>query len=70
MRLGALFVFLAAAGSSLYPQTCGPSGAVLRTLDELQTPDDMRLSAAERTGRKIEFLRQALDTAPNDVFLH
>jgi len=30
----------------------------------------MRLSAAERTGRKIEILRKALNTAPDDVFLH
>jgi thiol-disulfide isomerase/thioredoxin len=69
MRLTTLFVFLAAT-SSLYPQTCGPSGATLRTLDELQTPDDMRLSAAERTARKIEVLRKALNATPNDVFLH
>src|ERR1017187_2393273 len=69
MRLTALFVLLVGA-SSLYSQTCVPSGSVLRTLDELQTPDDMRLSAAERTARKIEILRQALKTAPNDVFLH
>jgi thiol-disulfide isomerase/thioredoxin len=69
MRLSALSFFLAAA-SSLYPQTCGPSGAVLRALGELQTPADMRLSAAERTARKIELLRKALNTAPNDVFLH
>jgi thiol-disulfide isomerase/thioredoxin len=30
----------------------------------------MRLSAAERAGRKIEILRKSLDTASNDVFLH
>ena len=69
MRLTALFVLLAGA-SSLCAQTCGPSSSVLRTLDELQTPDDMRLSAAERTTRKIEILRKAFNTAPDDVFLH
>ena len=30
----------------------------------------MRLSAAERTVRKIELLRKALKASPNDVFLH
>jgi len=69
MRLTALFVVLAGA-SSLYPQTCGPSGPVLRTLDELQTPGDMLLSTAERTAHKLEILRKALNAAPNDVFLH
>src|ERR1035438_10239410 len=69
MRLIVFFVLLAGA-SYLYPQTCGPSGSVLRTLDEPQTPDDMRLSAADRTARRIALLKKAIDTAPNDVFLH
>lgn len=65
-----LIVALLAAGASLYAQTCGPSGAVWRSLDAVQMPDDMRLPAAERTARKIRILREALDAAPNDVFLH
>src|SRR5438270_12663262 len=69
MRLTALCIFLGAA-LSLCAQTCGPSGAVLRTLDELQIPGDMRQPAAERMARKIEILRKALNAAPNDVFLH
>ena len=69
MRLTAFLILLAGA-SSLCSQTCGPSRSVLRTLDELQIPGDMRLSAAERTVRKIELLRKALKASPNDVFLH
>jgi thiol-disulfide isomerase/thioredoxin len=69
MRIAAFFALLAGA-SALYPQTCGPSGSALRTLDELQTPDDMRLSATERKARKIELLREAVKGAPHDVFLH
>jgi thiol-disulfide isomerase/thioredoxin len=70
MRLIPFFVLLAGVGGPLYPQPCGPSGSDLRILDELQTPDDMRLSAVDRTARKIALLRRAINIAPNDVFLH
>jgi thiol-disulfide isomerase/thioredoxin len=69
MRAAQLFVCLAVV-STLVAQTCAPSGPVLRTLEDLQAPDDMRLSAADRKAQKIEILRKALKTSPNDVFLH
>ena len=69
MRLTVFLIALSAA-PTLYPQTCGPSAATLHTLDELQTPDDMRLPAAERIAHKVETIRKALAAAPNDVFLH
>ena len=69
MRPTALFVFLSGA-IALHAQTCGPSNPTLRILDELQTPEDMRQSAAGRQARKIEIVRKALAAAPGDVFLH
>lgn len=57
-------------GAPLHPQTCGPSGSTLRILDQLQSPDDMRLSATERRARKIELLQSGFRTSPDDVFLH
>jgi thiol-disulfide isomerase/thioredoxin len=68
MRLTAFWIALAAA-PSLYPQ-CGPSAATLNILDQLQTPDDMRLPAADRLAQRLAIVRKALTAAPNDVFLH
>lgn len=69
MRLNLLTIALAVS-SSLPAQTCGPSASTLHTLDQLQTPDDMSLPAAQRTAQKVEIVRKTLAVAPDDVFLH
>lgn len=69
MRLKVPVVLMLLA-APVYPQSCEPSGPILRILDQLQSPDDMRLSASERRARKIELLHNGFKTAPDDVFLH
>ena len=69
MRTKALVIFILLV-APLHPQTCGPSGSILRILDQLQSPDDMRLSATERRARKVELLQNGFKISSDDVFLH
>jgi thiol-disulfide isomerase/thioredoxin len=53
-----------------WPQACQPDSFMRSVLEKLQTPEDLRLPAAQRQQEKIAVLRQALARSPKNLFLH
>jgi thiol-disulfide isomerase/thioredoxin len=73
MRRTHIFLYFAVACFSSnisFAQTCAPTNSTEKILEQLQAPENMHLSAAERKEAKLQLLRRALAASPSDVFLN
>ena len=72
MRFSVLLLCLAlvAPATAQNAQNCEPADSTRTILEQLQHPENLHLSAAERQNLKLELLRKAISAAPSDIFLH